>query len=77
MEKYGDERVVENIMSKMIWQGMTEDQLIDSWGRPAAKDQKVFKTKITETYKYNRIGHNRFRSRVKVENGVVIGWEQK
>lgn len=75
--KYGDESIVDKIMRRLLWQGMSEEQLIDSWGRPAAKDQKVYKTKITETFKYRRAGKNRFRSRVRVENGVVVGWEQK
>jgi hypothetical protein len=69
--------IVDNIMKKIIWQGMSDEQLLDSWGAPAAKDQKIYRTKITETYKYNRTRRNRFGSRVKVENGIVVGWEQK
>lgn len=77
IEKYSDDQIVDNIMNKMIWQGMSDEQLLDSWGSPAARDQKIYKTKITETYKYNQTGRNRFGSRVKVENGIVVGWEQK
>jgi hypothetical protein len=77
MAKYGDSEIVDGIMAKRIWQGMTEEQLTDSWGRPASIDQRVFKTKISLTYKYSQSGKNRFRERVKVENGLVVGWSQK
>ena len=77
MLKYGDAEVVDKIMRNVIWQGMSEAQLIDSWGIPAAKDQKIYKTKVTETFKYVASGKNRFRNRVRVENGVVVGWEKK
>lgn len=77
MEKYNDAEIVESIMKKLIWQGMSEEQLIDSWGHPAAKDQKLYKTKITEIFKYNQTGKNRFSNRVRVENSIVVGWEKK
>jgi len=64
-------------MRRVIWQGMTQEQLIDSWGRPVARDQKIYKTKTAETFKYNQTGKNRFGSRVQVENGLVVGWSQK
>lgn len=76
-EKYQDQSIVEGIMEGKIWQGMSEEQLIDSWGRPAAKDHKVLKTKKTEIFKYNQTGKNRFASRVKLDNGMVVGWEQR
>ncbi len=34
MKKYKDEHIVKDIMTKRIWQGMSKDQLIDSWGSP-------------------------------------------
>ena len=77
LEKYNDESVVDRIMRRMIWQGMSEEQLIDSWGSPVSKDHRVYKTKIAETFKYNQTGKNRFGSRVQVENGIVVGWTQK
>ena len=27
------------------------------------------------TWKYGRIGKNRFRERIFVENGIVVGWK--
>jgi hypothetical protein len=77
MAKYNDSHVVEMIMQHKVWQGMSAEQLVESWGRPADTDHKVYKTKTTDIYKYNQTGKNRFRSRVRVENGVVVGWDQK
>jgi hypothetical protein len=77
LEKYGDEKIVAGIINKTIWQGMTTEQFIDSWGPPTAKEQKLYKTKVTETFKYNQTGRNRFSSRVIVENGIVTGWKQR
>ena len=33
--KYGSEQVADDIMAHKIWQGMTSEQLVDSWGQPA------------------------------------------
>jgi hypothetical protein len=77
MAKYADAHVVDMLMKRMMWQGMSAEQLIDSIGHSAATDRKVYKSKVTETYKYNQAGRNRFRSRVKLENGVVVGWDLK
>jgi hypothetical protein len=77
LNRYGDQQVVDNIMAKKIWQGMTREQLTESWGHPADQGQRVMKTKTTTTYKYNQTGQNRFQSRVMLENDVVIGWQQK
>lgn len=77
MTKYGDAHAVDMIMKRSIWQGMSSEQLVDSLGRPAATDRKVHKSKVVETYKYDQSGKNRFRNRVKLENGVVVGWDMK
>lgn len=77
MEKYNDIDTVKSIMKKLIWQGMSEEQLIDSWGSPAEKDHKVYKKKISKTYKYNQTGKNRFGNRVQLENGIVVGWNKR
>lgn len=74
--KYHDIQIVDMIMAKKIWQGMTSEQLIDSWGAPEAKDHRVFKTKVAETLKYGQTGKNRFTSRVMLEDGIVVGWKR-
>lgn len=77
MRKYGDAGIVNDILAGTIRQGMTVEQVIDSWGQPAAIDERVFKTKTSRTFKYGQTGRNQFRERVTIENGVVVGWKQR
>ncbi len=76
-EKYKDQDVVEKIMNRMFWQGQTEEQLIDSLQKPLDIDEKVLKSKRREVWKYNRDGVNRYRLRITLENGIVVGWKQR
>ncbi|HEV2839725.1 MAG TPA: hypothetical protein VGW39_00225 [Chthoniobacterales bacterium] len=75
--KYRDPQIVDKIMQQMFWQGQSQEQLLDSLGRPADIDQKVMKTKVKEIWKYNHMGANRFGLRITIENKVVVGWDQK
>lgn len=77
MLKYGDPRIVDMIMEKRFWLGQTGQQLLDSLGHPADIDEKVLKTKTKQTWKYSPTGKNRFALRITLENGAVIGWDQK
>ena len=75
--KYNDDKIVEMIMEKTIWQGQTLEQLEDSLGRPVDIDTKVLKTKTKEIWKYDHRGGNRYGLRITLENGEVVGWDQK
>lgn len=77
LAKYHDPKIVDMIMRQMFWQGQSQEQLLESLGRPADVDQKVMKTKVKEIWKYNQTGANRFGLRITIENSVVIGWDQK
>lgn len=77
LAKYGDPGIVEKILAQSIWTGQTQEQLRDSIGDPVDIDQKVLKSKVKETWKYNPRGRNRFGLRITVENNVVVGWDQK
>lgn len=77
LAKYHDPQIVDKIMRHVFWQGQSQEQLLDSLGRPADIDQKVMKTKVKEIWKYNPMGSNRFGLRITIENNVVIGWDQK
>lgn len=77
LAKYHDPQIVDKIMRHVFWQGQSQEQLLDSLGRPADIDQKVMKTKVKETWKYNPMGANRFGLRITIENSVVVGWDQK
>lgn len=76
MSKYNDQQIVAAIVEGKIWQGMSEEQLVDSRGLPDDRDQAVYKTKIKQTWKYGRTGRNRFRERIYIENGTIVGWKQ-
>lgn len=75
--KYSDSQIVEKILNKGFWQGQTSEQLLDSLGFPVDKEEKVLKTKTKEIWKYHPRGTNRYALRVTLENGRVVGWEQK
>lgn len=77
LEKYGDETVVKHIMNSMLWEGMTAAHLFDSLGDPEAVDQKYLKQVSREVWKYDSQGGNRYRLRITLENGIVVGWDKK
>jgi|SRR6185437_8054081 len=75
LEKYGNEDLVERLMRREVWEGQTSEQLLDSRGNPETIDNKVLKTKTTNTWKYNRIGRGQYAIRIIVENNIVVGWK--
>jgi hypothetical protein len=77
IERYGSIEVVDYIVSGRIWQGMSSEQLVEALGQPEDIDQKVFKTKVSQTWKYDEVGKNRFSRRVFIENDVVVGWQEQ
>jgi len=70
-------QIADAIMRRQIWQGQTEEMLLESRGAPADMSETVLKTKVKRTYKYDRVAANRFALKVLVENGVVVGWEDR
>jgi uncharacterized membrane protein len=65
------------IMAGTMWQGQSEEQLTETLGRPEDIDSRIMKTKHREVWKYHPAGKNRYRLRVTLENGTVVGWDQK
>ncbi|MDH0120839.1 hypothetical protein N7325_13555 [Stutzerimonas stutzeri] len=76
-QKYGDESIVQKILSGTVWVEMSQDQLIDSIGSPAAIDQKHLKTKTREVWKYYPQGKSRYGLRITIDDGRVTGWDSK
>lgn len=76
-EKYQDEAIVQRMMDKTVWEGMTAAQLFDTFGEPEGIDQKYLKKVSREVWKYNRQGQNRYASKITLENGAVVGWDFK
>lgn len=77
LDKYGDAACVDRIRKGVPWKGQTVGQLLDSLGKPSAKDEKSTKTINRTVWKYHPSGSNRYRLRVTVEDGLVAGWERK
>jgi hypothetical protein len=75
--KYGNEEIVRMIVQRRFWQGQTSEQLTDSLGNPVSVDQKILKSKTREVWKYNRQGSNRYGLRITLDDGIVVGWDQK
>lgn len=69
--------VAERIMAGEVWQGQTEEQLQEALGAPAAVNERVLKTKTKHVWKYHAIAANRYALHVMLEDGVVVGWEDK
>jgi membrane protein implicated in regulation of membrane protease activity len=77
MAKYGNEKAVNKIMNGEVWDGMTEEQLVDSLGEPIEREEATYKAKIQKTYKYDQTGRNRFGKRFTIEDSVVVGHKSK
>lgn len=77
MAKYNDAVLVEKLMQGLIWIGQTEEELLDSIGKPIDISEQVLKTKIKETWKYHKTGKNRYALKIVLENTEVIGWNKK
>jgi hypothetical protein len=75
--KYGSPDEADMIMDRKIWSGMSSEQLLDSLGKPEGIDHMVNVRKSREVWKYDRVGQNRYRNRVTVDNGRVAGWTAK
>lgn len=74
--RFGAE-VAEMILKRRVWQGQTEEMLLEARGAPAHVEETVLKTKTKRVFKYEPAPGNRFKLRVMVEDGVVVGWEDK
>lgn len=77
MQKYNDDTVVQGILKRQYWIDATDSMLVDSLGVPEDKDHEVMKRKTKETWKYGKKQANQYRLRIYLENGCVIGWDQK
>jgi hypothetical protein len=77
IERYGDAETADRIMKAMFWRGQTAEQLRDALGKPADIDQTVLKTKVKEIWKYQPTGKRRYAVKITLDDGVVVGWEDK
>ncbi|PQJ70719.1 hypothetical protein BTO01_05280 [Vibrio jasicida] len=63
INKYGDKEVVDKIMKRLIWKGQTEEQLIDSVGRPTylIHEHHISGVKEVWRYEHSRKKYGRYR----------------
>jgi len=76
VSRFGQE-IATKILQRQVWKGQTMEMLMEARGRPAAVDENVMKTKTKKVLKYDMITRGRFRLRVTVEDGQVVGWDHK
>lgn len=74
--KYRSSVIANRILSGQMWPGMTAEMLRDSRGDPTHIRRQIHKTRTTEVWRYVQTGKNRFKNRITIENGIVIGFEQ-
>jgi len=77
MSKYQDAEIVKLIVKKTVQQGMSQEMVSDALGQPAEVSTNILKTKKKETWKYHRVGSNRYLIKVFLEDDIVVGWETK
>jgi len=75
--KYDDEELVEQLLDEKFWRGMTAEQLRDALGEPLDIDEEALKTKTKSVWKYDQTGKNRYGLKIRLEDGIVVGWTQK
>jgi hypothetical protein len=72
---------VENIMSKKLWLGMTEEMLYEVRNLPLDISENVSKGVVKKKHYYdkstNRLGNDAFDFEVTLEDGKVTGWKDR
>jgi hypothetical protein len=76
IDRFGAE-AAERILREELWIGETEEMVQESLGYPDDVDERVMKTKHRRVLKYRPLGKNRYGLRVTLDDGVVVGWEEK
>lgn len=72
--RFGQE-VALRIWQRQLQQGDSREVVEAIYGYPVAVDEKVSKTKVKHTLKYQQIAVNRYAVKIELENNVVTGWE--
>lgn len=76
VKRFGEENA-RRITAGEVWQGQTAEMLVEALGQPLDIEERVLKKKTKHVYKYRRIAANRYALKVDLEDGVVVGWDQK
>lgn len=71
LDKYKDLSKVEWIMSKRLWYGQTQAELVDSFGEPEEVISKPLKTISREVWKYGHVKGRQFATKITLDDGLV------
>lgn len=80
LNKFDDPVLVQRIFNRSIQLGDSRDVILEAFGPPISVDSDILKTSIKETFKYKKGNENRqdqYSIQIKLENGYVVGWEDK
>lgn len=70
-----DEEIATRIVDGEVWQGQTKAMLIESKGLPMDVTETVSSRHLKQTFKYDEVGRGRFRTKIHLRDGIVVGWE--
>lgn len=77
LAKYQSKEIVDMVLNGDLWQGMTEEMLLDSLGEPHQLDSSAHKNFFKQTYKYGPLPRKQFALRVILKDGVVTEWHHR
>ena len=70
------QRIKQRIIEKIIWIGETAEELHNSLGLLVDISGKSLSRK-SKFWKLAQRGRNRFRLRITVEDGILVGWDSR
>ena len=70
--KYGDDSVVERILSHRYWAGQTAEQLRDALGPPDSIEEQMTISRSRQAWTYGRR-----RVVITLDDGVVVAWNRR
>jgi hypothetical protein len=77
IERYGDPAIADRIMRAQLWRGQKAEHFREALGKPADVDQAVLEEEGEGVSKYQPTGKRRYAVKVTLDDGVVVGSEDK
>lgn len=72
--RYGDVATVRSIMAGDIRHGMNEEMIMDALGHPEKIDTLVTASGTIRILRYGALARGGFSGRIRLEDGIVVGW---
>jgi len=74
--KHKNAQTIYLILQHEIWEGQTAEQLRSSLGEPEEIKEKEMATRVREVWCYDRFRANAFKTKITLDNDVVVRWEK-